>query len=61
MDIFRDTKYKIDLKDIKSFYIIKKVFSFISEKKILNLIKYNKNLQEKLFFDIQDYRMNRKW
>ena len=44
MDIFRDTKYKIDLKDIKSFYIIKKVFSFISEKKILYLIKYNKNL-----------------
>ena len=49
MDKSGDIKYKINLKDIKSFFIIKIVFSFISEKKILNLIKYNKELQ-KIFF-----------
>ena len=32
------------IKSIKSFYILKKIFSNVKEKGKLNLIKYNKNL-----------------
>ena len=33
------------LQNIKSLYILKMIFSYINEKRKLNLIKYNKNLQ----------------
>ena len=55
MDEFEDIKYKINLKDIKSFFIIKIIFSFLSEKQILNMILYNKELQKMFFVDIKDY------
>jgi len=46
MNEFKDIKYKINVRDIKSSYIKKKIFSFLSEKQLLNLIKYNKELQK---------------
>ena len=43
-------------KDIKSFYTLKNIFSFIDYKKELEIIKYNKQLQEKFKININDYK-----
>ncbi len=55
MDEFGEIKHKIKLRDIKSPFIIKKIFSFLSEKKLLYLIIYNKELQKIFSVDIKDY------
>ena len=44
------------IEDIKSSYIIKEVFSFLSKKQKLNMIIYNKRLQNILGVDIEDYK-----
>ena len=44
------------LKNIKSFFIIKTLFSFIKDKIKLDLIKYNKEFQNKFLLDILYYR-----
>ena len=56
MDELKEIKYSIKLRDIKSFYIIKGIFSFLHEKQKLNIIIYNKELQKNLLVDIGDYR-----
>ena len=45
-----------NLEDIKSLYIIKEVFSLIYEKQKLNIIIYNKHLQNKFEVNIEDYK-----
>ena len=45
------------LKNIKSIYISKIIFSFLSEKKMLNLIKPNKYLQQKCGIDLCNYKL----
>ena len=55
MDELGEIKHKIKLRDIKSPFIIKKIFSFLSEKKLLYLIIYNKELQKIFSVDIKDY------
>ena len=47
---------KINIRDIKSAYIIKYIFSFINIKQKLNLIIYNKQLQKIIGVDIEDYK-----
>ena len=42
MDEFEDMKKRVNLMDIKSVFIIKNIFSFLSESKILNMIMCNK-------------------
>jgi len=49
-------KYKINNRDIKSSYIIKRVFSFLNEKQKLNMIIYNKELPKICLVDIKDYQ-----
>ena len=50
------TGYKINLfNNIKSKIILKKIFDNIQKKKMFNIIKYNKNMQEKLGIEINDY------
>ena len=39
-------KYKVDLKDLKSIFILKKVFNYMKKNKSLTIIKYNKTLQK---------------
>ena len=56
MNDFGNIKHKINIKDIKSFYILNNMFSFLYKKQILNVIKYNKLLQKKFLFDIKDYK-----
>ena len=48
---------KINLiQSVSSLYIIKNIFSLLSEKKKLKLINYNKNYQKKLDIDINDFK-----
>ena len=56
MDEFDNIKYKVNIKDIKSIFILKIIFSFLSKKQILNMIIYNKKLQKMFLVDIKDYK-----
>ena len=47
---------KVDLVNIKSYYIIQKVFNNMKKNKPLEIIKYNKKLQNKLNISINDYK-----
>jgi hypothetical protein len=47
---------KISFENIKSNYILKKVFNFLREKKLLDIVHYNKYLQKKLNKDINDFK-----
>ena len=49
-------KSKIDLRAIKSSYIVKKIFSFLKEKKRLKIIEYSKELQKLCLIGIEDYK-----
>ena len=44
------------LKKIKSTFILKSIFLYIEDKRKLNFIKYNKNMQRKLKFNLVDYQ-----
>ena len=56
MEEFKEIKDKIDIKDINSL-IIKKIFSFLNKKQILDIIIYNKKLQKMFSVDIKDYKI----
>ena len=45
MEKFGNIKNRINIRDIKSPFIIKNILSFLSEKRILNMIIYNKKIQ----------------
>ena len=47
-------------KSIESIYILKDIFSFLSEKRKLKIIIYNKNLQKKLDINIDNYKRIRR-
>ena len=44
------------LKEIKHTCLLKVVFSFLNEKRKLNMIIYNKELQKKLDVNIEEYK-----
>ena len=43
-------------KEIKSFYIIKEIFSYLKEKKKLYLIIYNKSIQKRMGYNLDYYK-----
>ena len=45
------------LENIRSRYILKNILFYISEKKKLNLFRYNKNIQAKLNIKILNYKI----
>ena len=47
---------KINLRNIKSSFIIKRIFSFLEKRDILDIIIYNKKLQKICLIDIEDYK-----
>ena len=55
MDELKKKKIK-SIKNIKSPYIIKKIFSFLKEKQKLNMIIYNKCLQKKFCVNVEYYK-----
>ena len=56
MDGFEDIKNKKNIRDINSSFVIKIIFSFLTKNQQLNMIIYNKELQNMLSFDIKDYK-----
>ena len=50
MDEIGNNKNKKNIRDINSSYILNNIFSFLSGKQILNLIIYNKQIQN--FFSL---------
>ena len=47
---------KNDFVNVKSNFILKKVFDIINKNKLLNIVKYNKALQKRLYLTINDYK-----
>ena len=56
MSLIKDNNKNNDLKEIKSKYILKQVFDNLRTNKFLEIIRYNKNLQNILDKGINDYR-----
>ena len=56
MDEIGNIKNKINIRDINSSFIIKNIFSFVSEKQILNMIRYNKQLQILILVNIENFK-----
>ena len=56
MDEIGSNKNRINIRDIKSSFIIKNIFSFLSEKQKLNIIMNNKLLQSILLVNIKNYK-----
>ena len=48
-------KTKDSLENIKSKYIIKKIFNYLPKNKSLDIIKYNKKIQKRIDININDY------
>jgi len=53
---FKKEKSIINIRDIKSSFIIKKIFSFLDLKKKLNMIIYNKECQKMVLVNLKDYK-----
>ena len=49
-------KSKDKLNNIKSKYILQKVFNNLKMIKLLYIIKYNKNIMERININIKDYK-----
>ena len=56
MSEFEDNKSNINLRDIKSSYNLKRIFSFLNEKQKLKMIVYNKEFQKMCLKSIEDYK-----
>jgi len=44
------------LENIKSNYLLIKIFDFLKKNKLLDIIKYNKTLQKRIDLSINDYK-----
>ena len=56
MDESHEIKYRINLNNISSPYIIKRIFTFLFQKQKFNMIIYNKKLQKLFSVDFEDYK-----
>ena len=56
MTEYKIIKSKINYRDIKSSYIIGRIFSFLKDKQKLNMMIYNKKLQKTLLVNIDEYK-----
>ena len=52
----RNNTLKNELENIKSKYILLKIYDNIIKKKKLEIIKYNKKMQKRLNFSFEDYK-----
>ena len=55
----RDTTSKVEeqgLKNVKSHYIIQKFFEYMTERKLLETIRYNKSIQKRINININHYK-----
>ena len=56
MNEYENIKSEKVIESIKSSYVLKDIFSFLSEKQKLKIIIYNKNLQKKIDINIENYK-----
>ena len=56
MNEYENIKSEKVIESIKSLYILKDIFSFLSEKRKLKILLYNKYFQKKLDINIKDYK-----
>ena len=49
-------KMKDIFKKLKSSYILQQFFDYLERKKLLDLIKYNKNIKRRINININDYK-----
>ena len=54
--IINETQTKISFKNIKSRFCLKKIFENLNKFKFLKIIQYNKNIQNKFYITLQDYK-----
>ena len=52
----KQVKSNGDLNNIKNIFILKRILSYIIKIKTFVIIRYNKNLQKRLNYDINDYK-----
>ena len=52
----KKAKSKIDFENIKSDFLLKKIFNILKKNKFLDIIKYNKKLQKRFNLCINDYK-----
>ena len=45
------------LKNVKSYYIIQKIFEYMTERKYLETIRYNKSIQKRINININHYKV----
>ena len=51
------TEKKCNIHKVKSKYIVKHLFNYLKKDRAYNIIKYNKNLQDKLEISVKDYQI----
>ena len=56
MKVLNDVKSNDLFQNIKSSYILQKIFDILSKRKSLNIMKYNKNIQQRNNININDYK-----
>ena len=56
-ELSKEKKESTDLvKNLKSKYILQNLFNYLNKKKLLDIIKYNKNIKDKIDISIKDYK-----
>ena len=53
---YKGEKFIINIRNIKSIFIIKKIFSFLNKKRQLNMIINNKEFQKIISVNLKDYK-----
>ena len=56
MKVLNDVKSNDLFQNLKSSYILQKIFDILSKRKSLNIMKYNKNIQQRNNININDYK-----
>ena len=49
-------KVSFTFRDVKSNFILKKIFGNLKKKRFLNIIRYNKEIQKRLDVNINDFK-----
>ena len=54
--IYNQYKYQCNINNIKSKFILKRIFEFLAKKQKMKIIKNNNNIKNKLNINIDDYK-----
>ena len=54
--VYNQYKYQCNINNIKSKFILKRIFEFLAKKQKMKIIKNNNNVKNKLNINIDDYK-----